>query len=142
MHTTGGVGEQAERSRISAFSVFEKDIEPVWEDKANKNGSEFHFMFNMNSAQQNYVDFVNPLWEDIVLKLISGQFPHEDKIAGVRLADKSKGEGLVIRLEVWLRAEGAATPEHLEIRNFVLEEILKKHDLPSDEGLPKYMVHR
>lgn len=63
-------------------------------------------MLNFSVSQQNYQEFVNPLWEEVVLALISGRFPHSEKIAGVRLADKSKGEGLIIRLEVWLKVAG------------------------------------
>jgi hypothetical protein len=45
---TTGTADQPEKSRISAFSLFEKDIEPSWEDKINKHGSELQFMLNLS----------------------------------------------------------------------------------------------
>jgi len=138
---TTGTADQLEKSRISGFSLFENGIEPKWEDETNIKGSELQFLLNLSPAQQNYPEFVNPFWEEVVLNLISGHFPESDQIAGVRLSDKSKGEGLVIRLEVWLKTVNG-DPRITTIKNFVFEELLKKNGLPSTEDVVKFFNHK
>lgn len=131
-----------EKKRISTLSVFQSGIEPKWEDDINKNGSEFRFTLNLIPEKQSYSGFLNQLWEDFVLDLISKRTPHTSDIAGIRIADKTRGDQQVIRIEVWMKFHNADTdPRGVAIKNFILEEYLKKHDLPSGADVLKFENH-
>lgn len=41
------------------------------------------------------------MWEKLVLTVISGEFPHSDKVTGVRVFDRSRGGSEQLRLEIW-----------------------------------------
>ena len=87
--------------RISCLSLFRKGIIPSWEDAINSKGGEFQA--NLNSIDRDW-DFVNQLWEQLVLDVVAKKFPHTDQIAGVRILDKSRGGNeLVLRLDVWTK---------------------------------------
>jgi hypothetical protein len=67
------------------------------------NGSEIQFTLNLQGDQGSYQKFLNQLWEESVFDVISGNFTHADDIAGIRIVDKSKGENLILRMEIWLK---------------------------------------
>ncbi len=66
-----------EKKRIATFSLFETGIQPNWEDATNKHGSEYRFNLSLEHRdQQSYSQFLNKLWENFVVDLISGNIPH------------------------------------------------------------------
>ena len=53
--------------------------------------------------KSNSLEFVQKLWERLVFRVITGDFPHSELICGVRMLDKSmeKREN-IFRIEVWV----------------------------------------
>ena len=80
------------------MSLFEANIEPQWEDPTNKYGGEFRVDF------QAPIKKVQEIWEMLVFKAVTGEFPDADKIAGVRILDKSTNERPgSFRIEIWTK---------------------------------------
>ncbi len=123
-----------EQKRIGTLSVFRQGVEPKWEDPINFAGSEFRFTLTLPAEKSSWA-FLNQLWEDFVVDLISRKMPHDDEIAGIRIVDKSR-DTLVLRLEVWMKFNNAdSDPRGDAIKNFVFTEYLKKHDITTSDAL-------
>lgn len=124
----------SDQKRISTLSVFQKDVEPRWEDPVNNSGSEFRFTLQPSGEKSTY-PFLNQLWEDFVVDLISGRIPHAQEIVGIRMVDKSRNEPM-LRLEVWMSFNNADSDSRGDaIKNYIFNEYLKKNGLPTGDVL-------
>ena len=103
-----------EEKRINAFSLFESNIEPKWEDPTNKYGGEFRIDFTTNSTT------VQELWETLVYKAITSDFPDSDKLCGVRLLDKSQNDRPgIFRIEIWTKLNDSSCDEYKNMHNYI-----------------------
>lgn len=68
------------------------------------------------------MDLVQKLWERLVYRVISGDFPHPDFICGIRMLDKSmeKREN-IFRIEVWVKMGDDRIAFAKEIREYLIE---------------------
>ena len=88
-----------EEKRINAFSLFEGEIEPKWEDVINKYGGEFRIDFSVSK-----IETVQQVWETLVFQTITAEFAESDQLAGVRLVDKSSSNyANTFRIEIWTK---------------------------------------
>jgi hypothetical protein len=79
--------------------LFQHKISPQWEDEINEQGGEFQINFKCTS-----LDLVQQLWERLIFRVVTGEFPETDLIAGVRMLDKSANEREnCFRIEVWIK---------------------------------------
>lgn len=46
---------------------------------------------------------LNKLWEELVLDVVTLQFPHVEDITGVRILDKSRAGQPQFRIEIWTK---------------------------------------
>ena len=132
-----------DKKRIFCLSLFQEGIKPYWDHRGNAFGSEFCFTLPTNEHPENAeFDFLNKLWENFALDLISHRIPHVDQIAGIRIADKSRGGDFRIRLEVWLKfSSGDTDPRGIEIKNFVTKEYLEKQGMQNLPDNIKFENH-
>lgn len=79
--------------KISAVSLFKTGILPAWEDPVNAKGGEFSVKLKCNK------DDIKPLWENLILEVISGNFPYSELVWGLRLLDKAQ----MFKVEVWVK---------------------------------------
>lgn len=70
------------------YHVFQKGIEPKWEDSSNKDGGRWHVWLPKGQT--------NKLWEDLMLFLIGNQSDYSDQICGVEVRTKLRGDSLSI----------------------------------------------
>ena len=85
--------------RINGLSLFKFKILPQWEDEINEQGGEFQINFKCSS-----LDLVQQLWERLIFKVVTSEFPESDLIAGVRMLDKSATEREnCFRIEIWVK---------------------------------------
>ena len=109
------------------MSMFRKGIVPSWEDEVNSKGGEYQAALNL---QDKGFEFLNELWEMLVLDMISNKFPHAKDVTGVRIVDKSRGGNeLFTRLEIWTKF-GEENNEHgREMKAYITSEYLEKHGI-------------
>ena len=67
------------------MSLFQRAIQPEWEDPVNKNGGQFRIDFKSN------LTFLQTIWEKLIFSVVTDQFAEADMLSGVRLLDKSTG---------------------------------------------------
>lgn len=60
--------------KISALSLFKTGIIPAWEDPVNAKGGEFSVKTKCSRDQ------IKPIWESIILEVISSNFPGSDQV--------------------------------------------------------------
>lgn len=75
-----------QETRISTLSLFRTGIQPAWEDKVNTLGGDFCIRI----MELKNMELLNKLWEELVLDVITKQFPFSEDITGVRILDKSR----------------------------------------------------
>lgn len=82
---------------VIAFSVFEKGVEPCWEDPKNTNGGEWRIRKFKNFQELDYA------WFDAVLLLIGESYDPALKLVGVRVVDSSNADRQkqLYNVEVW-----------------------------------------
>lgn len=74
-----------------SFMLFQDNIEPKWEHKANKNGGTFYLKIKKK--------YINKFWEDLALGFIGEQCEENDNICGMIV--KAKMQDCVIN--VWIK---------------------------------------
>ena len=67
------------------MSLFQRAIQPEWEDPVNKNGGQFRIDFKSN------LTFLQTIWEKLIFSVVTDQFAEADMLSGVLLPDKSTG---------------------------------------------------
>jgi len=142
VYTIGG-----DKKRISTLSIFQKDIEPNWEDQKNYNGSEFRFylQFPMHAENSGFT-LLDKVWEGIVLDLVSENLGTKEEIAGIRIVDKSRDNMLNVSLQVWLlfRDDGSDEKKKVratKIRDFIISEHIVKNQIASTPDNVKFENH-
>ena len=105
-----------ELSKVGTIMLFKHGIKPEWEDKANQNGGGFKYQLRGES-----VDEICKIWEMMILALVSGEIPHQDKLCGVRLLEKNSKR----RMEFWVGYPTADEEGHKEILE-ALNEVLNR----------------
>lgn len=78
---------------IIAYSIFEGDVLPEWEDPVNLAGSEWGYRANME------VEHFSNLWKTYILGAIGGHIPH---CVGVRAINKTTRHRPMYKVEVWM----------------------------------------
>ena len=102
--------------QVVGFSIFEKGINPSWEDPRNINGGEWRIRKFKNFSE------LDDIWLEAACMLVGENFDDEFKIVGVRVVDSSnpsKNKQLY-NVEVWFED----TTKHKEI-----EELLKGFEI-------------
>ncbi|XP_068154214.1 eukaryotic translation initiation factor 4E1-like [Drosophila tropicalis] len=69
----------------SDYSLFKKDIRPMWEDAANKQGGRWVITLNKSSKQD-----LDNLWLDVLLCMIGETFKYADQICGAVVNIRNK----------------------------------------------------
>ena len=88
--------------KISAVSLFKTGIEPAWEDPVNHTGGEFSMKIKCNKED------IRPIWEGIILEIISSNFPNSDQVCGIRMLDKAQ----MFKVEIWVKYPSTDGPEY------------------------------
>lgn len=81
---------------------------------------------------------MNPLWQGLVLEVITHTFPHVDSIVGIKLIDKSRYDSGNFRIEIWTNFAEESTEAGKGIRRYLEEKYLKQ--LNADKV--QYMPHK
>lgn len=101
--------------RITTLSLFKSGIAPAFEDPANKEGADIQIRIeNLND-----MELLNQKWKDMVIALVSGEFPNTDKVTGIRIVDKSRAGSEQMRFEIWLSANAEDSEEVKQIKQFL-----------------------
>lgn len=84
---------------ISAISFFKDDILPEWEHSKNKYGGEIGIR---DFPSENTLEYIDNIWETILIYCISNECKHINVINGIRLVDSSiLYKKQYYRLELW-----------------------------------------
>ncbi|XP_016975204.1 eukaryotic translation initiation factor 4E1 isoform X1 [Drosophila rhopaloa] len=89
----------------SDYSLFKKNIRPMWEDAANKQGGRWVITLNKSSKSD-----LDNLWLDVLLCLIGEAFDHSDQICGAVVNIRGKSN----KISIWT-ANGNNEEAALEI---------------------------
>ena len=88
--------------RVNALSLFQKNVQPEWEDEVNKNGGQFRIDFRSN------LPCLQTLWDKLVFSVITDEFEGADMLSGIRLLDKSTGSREnFFRFEIWTKFDSS-----------------------------------
>ena len=89
--------------RINGLSMFQRNVQPQWEDEVNKNGGQFRIDFKSS------IPFLQTIWEKLVFSVITDEFVGADMISGVRLLDKSGAQREnMFRIEIWTKFDSSS----------------------------------
>lgn len=70
------------------YSLFKKNIRPMWEDEGNKRGGRWIMSFPRTSRRQE----LDSLWLDVILCLIGEAFDYPDDICGAVVNVRPRGD--------------------------------------------------
>ena len=88
--------------RISGLSLFQKNIQPEWEDEVNKNGGQFRIDFKSN------IPFLQTIWDKLVFSVVTDEFSDANMLSGIRLLDKSSPtRENMFRIEIWTKFDSS-----------------------------------
>lgn len=104
--------------KISALSLFKTGIEPAWEDPVNKKGGDFSVKVHCTKEE------IKPLWEDLILEVISSNFPCSDQICGMRLLDKPQ----MFKIELWVKYNNEIQKEEYTKQKSRLQDFFQSYD--------------
>jgi hypothetical protein len=101
--------------RVNGMSLFQKNIQPEWEDEVNKHGGQFRIDFKSS------ISFLQTIWEKLVFSVVTDEFSAADMLSGIRLLDKSTAvRENMFRIEIWTKFDNSqsgmvnALKTHLE----------------------------
>ncbi len=84
------------------MSLFQREIQPEWEDPVNKQGGQFRIDFKSN------LPFLQTVWEKIVFSVVTDAFDGADMLSGIRLLDKSTfNRESMFRIEIWTKFDNS-----------------------------------
>ena len=85
---------------VDSLSLFLDGVRPEWEDEANATGCELFCRRPFAPAQ------LDRLWHALVLGVVGGSLGGAaEHVTGVRVVNKSSGQRVMYRVELWLRTE-------------------------------------
>lgn len=128
-------GENISTKRITALSIFQSGIKPMWEDPVNASGSELRCVLSNNLTYELY----NSIWEEIVGDLVTKKIPHAEDIAGIRIFDRSRSGDLSIRLDIWLKIQDEQNEKIKAIKSYLEPNVFKRHGQQPDI---QYAAHK
>ncbi|EDW81614.1 uncharacterized protein Dwil_GK12168 [Drosophila willistoni] len=97
----------------SDYSLFKKNIRPMWEDAANKQGGRWVITLNKNCKQE-----LDNLWLDVLLCMIGETFDYADQICGAVVNIRNKCN----KISLWT-ANGSDKEAVLEIGHKLREAL-------------------
>lgn len=103
---------------VEGFSLFKKNINPEWEDAANRTGAEWFCRKQFPLLQ------LDELWLHLALGLVGETIDPADELCGVRIVDKSVNSRMMYRLELWFRRKDQAIADNIKER---METVLGKY---------------
>ena len=72
------------------------------------------------------MDLLNKRWEELVLAVVSGEFPNTDKVTGIRIVDRSRAGSEQMRLEIWFTFNSEDTDEAKSIKQYLETNFVEK----------------
>lgn len=106
---------RGQEHKISAVSLFKTGIIPAWEDPVNAKGGEFSAKLHCTKEE------IKPIWEEIILEIISSSFPNSDQVCGIRMLDKAQ----MFKVEVWVKYEKQNDQEAFGAQFHRLKELMQ-----------------
>lgn len=79
----------------AAISLFRKNSYPTWEDESNVKG------FEWSLRKYKDFDYMNILWNLVIMKVVGENFEHSNILNGVRIVDCTIDNKIMYRIEVW-----------------------------------------
>lgn len=88
------------KREIASISIFRNNIEPKWEDPINKKGGEINLK-KFYKKHMSSVEYLDKLWETLILACIGENFQYSEEITGIRVVDSSLPNRPLYRIELW-----------------------------------------
>jgi hypothetical protein len=111
-----------EKYRITSMNIFQKGIEPMWEDEQNKGGKYFQCDYQIKKDEMEaFSQLANVHWKKLALCTMGGSIPHSEYINGVRFVDKTdfdRGKIIMFRMEIWVK-KGLEENKLNELKSFL-----------------------
>ena len=101
--------------KISSLAMFKTGVIPAWEDPNNRLGGDFNLKVSCNE------DNTNKVWNSLVLDIVTDNFPHTERVCGIRVLDK----GSQIKVELWVDYKEKSAFEGSAAQESRLKEILE-----------------
>ena len=101
-------------AHIDGIGLFQKGIQPAWEDEQNRYGSDIMARkeFDWNSLKE--------VWTRLVCAVIGEALPHSEIISGCRIVDKYNQ----LKFEIWFKEDLHQT--QLQSKRFEIENKLRE----------------
>ena len=88
------------------MNIFEKGIEPMWEDEKNKGGKYLQFEYQIKKIESEDFCRVSSLtWKKLILNTMGENYPGSQFVNGLRFVDKTdfeRGKIVLFRIEIWV----------------------------------------
>ncbi|KAL4439151.1 hypothetical protein ABPG74_008926 [Tetrahymena malaccensis] len=95
-----------------SFYLFLKDIQPMWEDQANKGGGRFNIRMKKG--------FVNKIWEDLIMGFLGETCEEKDLLNGFVLQIKQEQD----IIQLWIKDSSKSKPSaKSKIQTWIAETI-------------------
>jgi len=79
------------------YSLFKRDIEPMWEDKENCDGGRWLFTINKSGGKGSHGKIIDDMWLEVLLCLIGEAFDkYSDQICGAVLNIRGKLDKIAV----------------------------------------------
>ena len=95
-----------EKYRINAMNIFEKGIEPMWEDEKNKGGKYLQFEYQIKKIEsEDFCRVSSTSWKKLILNTMGENYPGSQFVNGLRFVDKTdfeRGKIVLFRIEIWV----------------------------------------
>ena len=106
--------------RVNGMSLFQKNIQPEWEDPVNRNGGQFRIDFKSN------LPFLQVIWEKLVFSVVTDAFENADMLSGIRLLDKGTfNRENMFRIEIWTKFDNSSSDLVNSLKSHLEEEYIK-----------------
>jgi hypothetical protein len=126
---------KGEMMRVNSVSLFKSGIKPAWEDEVNGKGGDFSFRFS------DMVMDIREIWDNMINQIVCENFPHLDKITGIRAIDKSLNGKLTYKLEVWTTFPNENCEEGIALREFIIDKFINKDPSGKPDQELKFASH-